>query len=376
MVETGFRLRMEALIRTTEAARPTITDVARFCGLSKATVSKAMNSPDGSTLVSDVARARVRKAVAELGYRPSWRAQVLARKRSQTIAIAYSSPTGAVPRGVYWEIVDALEACLAARDYFPAFLHMRQADERVERMLSDGRFDGCISLGLIEPAVLDMMRRHRVPAVLVNSNAGGDDWSRVDVDDIGGGRQVMRHLLDLGHRRILYYAGLAVLDHPSAAHRFGAYQVAMSEAGLRPERAFVGTPAALAASLLARGPGGPTAIVDFEHFSAIRLLQALWRAGVRVPDDVSVATFNDTHPVADVVPPLTTVALPGRAMAERAVAMLLRQLDEPGEPARSAAVLDESLVVRESTAPPAARRSGGARPIGDARSITSECDRG
>jgi len=58
----------------------------------------------------------------------------------------------------------------------------------------------------------------------------------------------------------------------------------------------------------------PTAIIDFEHWSAIRLLQCLWRRGVRVPSDISLITFNDTHPVADLIPPLTTVALPGRLM--------------------------------------------------------------
>lgn len=333
-----------------EAARPTILDVARRCGLSKATVSKALNAPDGSTLVSDDARIRVRRAVEELGYRPSWRGQVLARRRSQAIAIAYSAPVGAVPRGVYWEIVDALEECLGARDYIPTFLHLRDADDRVERMLGDGRFDGCISLGLIAPTVLDMMARHRVPAVLINSNADAN-WSRVSVDDEGGGRLVMRHLLDLGHKNIAYYAGLAVLDHPSARQRYGAYAAMMAEAGLEPLPPFVGPPAEMAAHVVKLGAKAPTAVVDFEHFSAIRLLQHFWRRGVRVPDDVSVATFNETHPVADVIPPLTTVALPGRLMAERAVEMLLKRLDE-GVDVAETVVLDETLVVRESTGKP------------------------
>ena len=333
------------------AERPTIFDVARHCGLSKATVSKAMNAPDGSTLVSHEARARVMQAVKELGYRPSWRARVLAKKRSQAIAIAYSAPVGAVPRGVYFEIVDALEECLGERDYIPTFLHLRQADDRVERMLGDGRFDGCISLGLIAPAVLAMIRRHRLPAVLINSDAG-DEWCRVNVDDLGGGRQLMRHLLGQGHRRVIYYAGRAVLEHPSASDRFGAYRDAMAAAGLEALPPFVGTPDALVDALAAAGDRRPTAIVDFEHFSAIHLLQCLWRRGVRVPDEVSVATFNDTHPVADVIPPLTTVALPGRQMAERAVEMLLRWLDQSAECPAQTVLLDETLVVRESTAPP------------------------
>lgn len=333
--------------------RPSILDVANHCGLSKATVSKALNAPADSKLVSARTRARVHDAVKKLGYRPNWRAQALARRRSQAIAITYSSPVGAVPRGVYWEIVDGLEKKLVEHDYIPTFLHLRRAEERVERMLSDGRFDGCISLGLIAPTVLNMIRRHKVQSVLINSGAD-ETWSRVNPNDDQGGGEAMAHLLDLGHRRILYYAGEAILDHPSAALREGAYRRCMIEAGLEPLPAFVGTAATLVAHIERSGNSAPTAIVDFEHWSAIRLLQALWRRGIRVPSDLSLVTFNDTHPVADLIPPLTTVALPGRIMAEKAVEMLLRQLEEP-ERGPETVTLDERLVVRESTAPISAR---------------------
>src|SRR4051812_39036351 len=227
------------------ADRPSILDVANHCGLSKATVSKALNAPADSKLVSATTRARVQDAVKKLGYRPNWRAQALARRRSQAIAITYSSPVGAVPRGVYWEIVDALEKHLVERDYIPTFLHVRRAEERVERMLSDGRFDGCISLGLIAPAVLKMIRRHGVPAVLINSGADAS-WSRVNPNDLQGGTEAMAHLLGQGHRRILYYAGEAVLDHPSAVLRHEAYRRGMQQAGLEPLPVFVGTASMLA----------------------------------------------------------------------------------------------------------------------------------
>src|SRR5947207_1765437 len=333
--------------------RPNILDVANHCGLSKATVSKALNTPATAKLVSARTRARVEDAVKKLGYRRSWRAQALARRRSQAIAITYSAPVGAVPRGVYWEVVDGLEKELVDRDYIPTFLHVRRAEERVEQMLSDGRFDGCISLGLIAPTVLTMLRRHNVPSVLINSGADST-WTRVNPNDDQGGAQAMAHLLGQGHRRILYYAGETILDHPSAVLRQSAYQRCMREAGLEPLPPLVGTADMLVDHIQRSGESSPTAIIDFEHWSAIRVLQCLWRRGVRVPDDVSLITFNDTHPVADVIPPLTTVALPGRAMAERAVEMLLRQLEEP-ERGPETVTLDETLVVRESTAPMSAR---------------------
>src|SRR5438094_2109080 len=184
-----------------------------------------------------------------------------------------------------------------------------------------------------------MLRRHSVPSVLINSGADAT-WSRVNPNDDQGGGEAMAHLLAQGHRRILYYAGEATLDHPSAVLREGAYRRCMQEAGLQPLAAFVGTADMLVDHLQESAKRSPTAIVDFEHWSAIRLLQALWRRGVRVPSDISLVTFNDTHPVADLTPPLTTVALPGREMAVRAVAMLLRQLEEP-ERGPGTVVLDE-----------------------------------
>src|SRR5947207_13268879 len=222
------------------ADRPNILDVANHCGLSKATVSKALNAPADSKLVSQGTRARVQDAVKKLGYRRSWRAQALWRRRSQAIAITYSAPVGAEPRGVYWEVVDGLEKQLVERDYIPTFLHLRRAEERVEQMLSDGRFDGCISLGLIAPTVLNMLRRHSVPSVLINSGADAT-WSRVNPNDDQGGAEAMAHLLGQGHRRILYYAGETVLDHPSAVLRHGAYRRCMLQAGLEPLQPFVGT---------------------------------------------------------------------------------------------------------------------------------------
>lgn len=220
-------------------------------------------------------------------------------------------------------------------------------------MLGDGRFDGCISLGLIAPAVLAMLRRNKVPSVLINSGAD-DSWSRVNPDDHMGAEQAMHHLLEQGHRQILYYAGVAVLDHPSARAREAGYRRCMTAAELDPLPPFVGTAAALVEHIKSLGDAKPTAVLDFEHWSAIGVLQALWRTGLRVPTDISLVTFNDTHPVADVIPPLTTVALPAKAMADRAVEMLMQQLEEP-ERSPETVVLDESLVVRESTAPLSAR---------------------
>jgi DNA-binding LacI/PurR family transcriptional regulator len=170
------------------------------------------------------------------------------------------------------------------------------------------------------------------------------------VDDENGTRAVMRHLLSLGHKRIAFNLGETPPAHFSVSIRAATYQLCMREAGLTPEEPFVGPIDQFVRRMIA-DPNRPTAILDYEHWSAVRLLQELWRNGLRVPDDISVATFNDTYPVMEVIPPLTTVALPTIQIAEHAVRLLLERIEQPQTPAETI-VLQESLVVRESTAAP------------------------
>jgi DNA-binding LacI/PurR family transcriptional regulator len=274
---------------------------------------------------------------------------MLAKRRTQTIAVVNAAPLGAVPRGVYWEIVNHVEAQLSKFDFCPMFLHVKDHEERFDRILGDARFDGCLSLGLFSQKVLNILRRNKVPTVLVNAEADST-WTCVNVDDENGTRAVMRHLLSLGHKRIACNLGETPPVHFSVSIRAATYQQCMREAGLIPEEPFVGPVDQLVGRVLASS-NRPTAILDYEHWSAVRLLQELWRKGLRVPDDISVATFNDTYPVAEVIPPLTTVALPTKQIAEEAVRLLLELIEQPQRTLETV-VLQESLVVRESTSAP------------------------
>jgi DNA-binding LacI/PurR family transcriptional regulator len=327
-----------------------LAQVARRVGVSKSAVSQAVNwVPDRVTTIKQETRQRILRVVQEMGYRPSWRGQVLAKRRSQAIAVVYSAPLGAVPRGVYFEIVDHIEEQLSKFDFCPAFMHVKEHPQRFDQLLGDARFDGCLTLGVLSDEVLRTLRKNQVPAVLVNADAD-QTWTRVNVDDEDGTRAVMEHLLSLGHKRVVYNAGSRPPPHHSATVRSSTYQRCMLEAGLTPQAPFVG-PEDQFVEQMVKIPNGPTAIVDFDHWGAVRLLQALWRKGLRVPDDVSVATFNDTYPVTEVIPPLTTAALPARQMAEDAVRLLLERIERPQTPPQTI-VLKESLVVRESTASP------------------------
>src|SRR5271163_278942 len=259
-------------------SRPTLADVARRVGVSKSAVSQTMNwEPGRATTIKEETRQRILRAVQEMGYRPSWRGQVLAKQRSQAIAVVYSAPLGAVPRGVYLEIVDHIEMQLGKMDLCPSFLHIKKGSERFDRLMGDSRFDGCLTLGVLSSDVLDVLRKNRVPTVLINSDAD-ESWTRVLVNDEQGTHLVMQHLLSLGHKNIAYHVGQNAPANKSAEIRLATYQKCMLEAGLKPHQPFVGPPERFVEYIL--NPNAPTAVLVFDHWGAVRLLQDLWRKGL------------------------------------------------------------------------------------------------
>lgn len=333
--------------------RATISDVARHCGLSKATVSKVLNLPPDQCPIAEPTRAKVLASVEALGYRPSWQGRMLSAKRTGMIAIVNADPYGALPRGQYWEIVDILDELLAAAGLVPTFIHTYAGNPRAIDMLADQRFDGCLSLDAQPKAVLDVLRQQNTPTVLVNADVDSS-WTHLSFDDKAGTELLMRHLIALGHRRIAYNAGRRVNTHSSAILRAATYAQCMRDAGLEPDKPFIG-PVSDFIDQAVNGPYRPTAIVDYEHWTAVHDLQQLWRRGLRVPDDMSVATFNDTYPVALTVPPLTVTATPVKEVTTKAVRWLIELIENPGLEPRSELVA-EQLIVRESTAAPSDRR--------------------
>ena len=340
-----------SLARSTDLGkpkRPRLSDVAEYCQLSKATVSRVLNLPREQCPIAESTRQRVLEAVKELGYQASWNARSLAHSRTNMIGIAYDA-SGAVPRGVYWEIVDELDVLLNHAGLCPMFMHTYASVGRFVENLGDGRFDGCLSLGTLPPAALEVLERNSVPTVLINADAD-PGWNQVGVNDEHGTELVMKHLFALGHRKIAYNAGRTINRHPSAITRAATYARCMRDAGFEPATPYVGSVAGLIEEIIS-GPYHPTALLDFEHWTAVRALQGLWERGLKVPEDISVATFNDAYPVEVTIPPLTVVALPAKEIAAHAVQMLLAQIEDNQTP-RKKLVLEERLIVRKSTGAP------------------------
>jgi LacI family transcriptional regulator len=338
-------------------SRVTINDVARQCGLSIATVSKVLNRRSQARIPAPT-QERVLEVAKELGYRPSYLARALANQRSHTIGVLYAPPMALIPRGIYESLMDELDRVLSARGYQLMFVRLTDHVEQWRQILQDQRFDGCLVLSGAPPAVVEMLAGSAMPCVLVNLKSE-TPLPSVQTDDFDGAVQVTRHLIELGHQKIGYYADVNE-PHYSAERRHAGYCHAMAEAGLTTMEPFGGETAALA-ERLKREPGLVSAVIAYQHRIAVCLLQSLWRQGLSVPGDVSVATFNNAYPVEQTIPPLTAVALPTVEMGRRAAEMLLDRVERPGEAPVEGVVLKERLVVRESTGPvrvsPHSRRS-------------------
>jgi len=338
--------------------RITIEDIAAISGLSTATVSRVFALPESSTVVKPATRQKVMQAAAQVGYQPNWVARAFAAGRTNMVGLLYQ---GSVPilDSIYKDMVATFSDALRQRGHHLMFIPVVENETYWQEMLNAGAVDACVALEMIDQPMYDAIRNADLPAVLLNA---GDEFDlpRVMVDDRNAARTLTERLIELGHRRLVFYVNEnAHAGHYSIDHRREGFLEALSAHGIDAAGSyFHGSDAALHAKVDARC--GMTALVCYSHFEALPLLQHCARTGVRVPTDLSVATFNDIYPVQFTVPPLTTMAIPAGAMGIAGAEMLLAQLDakdlrhgpvKPPDALSRRLVLGSTLVERESTGP-------------------------
>jgi DNA-binding LacI/PurR family transcriptional regulator len=333
--------------------RPTISDVARLCGLSKTTVSVILNETPAASRVPVETHQRVKQAADQLGYRPSWRARALTQRRTHTIGVLYAPPMPLIVRGNYEGIMAGINETLTKHRYHVMFVPLGEDPSEWGDMLMDQRIDGCLVLSRLYDALANLLKQSRMPVTLVNADTELPH-PVVIADDFQGSRDLTKHLLDLGHRRLTFFLGDQP-PHYSVTGRVGGYQNAMQQAGLSPYAAVVkGNVADYVATITRQDVDRPTAVITYTHHAAISILRLLWESGLNVPRDVSVATFSNSYPVAETIPPLTVMALPTEEMGHTAAEMVLEQIRTAGAAPPRRAVLKETLIARKSTAPPGA----------------------
>ncbi len=331
-----------------------LQDVAKKAGVSPKTVSRVVNR---ESRVSPATREKVQLVIDELNFRPNKWAQSLAGDRSLLVGLLYDNPSTAYITGLQEGILRACDAHGYGLVIHPCDHEDDLLLTKLKTLLSSTRMDGIV---LTPPFtehqdVLDLLREQRTPVVLISPLDQEQSTPLVFSDDVSASKQVMQHLLDLGHRRIGFVRGLR---HRSGSEmRFSGYQRALEENGISfdeslvVEGQFTFEAAEAGARELLTMANPPTAIFASSDYMAAGVLKAASTMGLSVPADLSVCGFDD-NPIAHyLTPTLTTMRHPVRELAENAGQLLIGQLRRNVEVSEPAPTVSE-LVIRESSAPP------------------------
>jgi DNA-binding LacI/PurR family transcriptional regulator len=333
-------------------ADATIEDVASAAGVSVATVSRALR---GLPNVAPETRARVTEAASRLRYQPDPHASRLAAGRTRAIGMAVPL----LDRWYFGKIVAGVESALSERSY-DLILYEVDGEDALRRFLAEAapyrkRTDGLIIADLVVPRDL-LDRLVASGTVMVTIGDRTDHYSSVMIDNAAAARLVMQHLIELGHRRIGLIGGQPDtpihFDTPDLRMR-GALAV-LEEAGVPPApdhvqtAGFTVTGGYRAMGRILERPDRPTAVFAFSDEMAIGAVRAAREHGLRVPEDLSVAGFDD-HDVAWALD-LTTVAQPVMGLGETVAQVLLDHIRDPSLPPTHE-IREVTLRVRGSTGP-------------------------
>jgi len=338
--------------------RVSIKDVARSAGVSYSTVSRALND---NPLISQEVRTRIQALAQSMGYSPNALAQSLQSRLTHSIGLVITT----IADPFFADIADGIEevAQQSGISVFLATSHNNPDSEiKIIESFERRRVDGVIiASSLIGSDYASRLEQIRIPVVRVNNQASGDyqNLFSVAVDDYQGARLVMKHLLELGHRRIGY---IGVQNRPgSNERRLRGYRDSLEEYGVQiqpdwikmdtsPSREdFAGDVEVgqrLSIELIKQEV---TALFCYCDTVAAGAVNACRKAPYTIPDQISIVGFDDTDICKVLAPPLTTVCQPRREMGSLAMKMLLTAIS--GEPT-SDILIQPTLIIRESTSPP------------------------
>ena len=337
--------------------RTTIRSVAREAGVSVSTVSNVLNGRHAE--MADDTLRRVLATMERLDYRPNRIAQSLVTNRTRTIGLIISELTNSLYPPV---ILGAEAACRAAsHSLLLASARDLDAERRTVELMRDKRVDGLVlfSVSFLDAnsAHLEQAHRDGLPVVAINRHLPTNTaLAQVHFDHLGGARLATQHLLDLGHRRIAHLAGPS--NRFTGRQRCEGYVVALREAGIEPDERLIaeGDYSFESGRKLLRRVWRhrPTAVFVGGDAMALGALRAARELGLRVPEDLSLVAFGNPDFVRYATPAITTVDLPVVQAGRTAAELVLRRIAGDGDGhAREVRTLETTLLIRETTAPPA-----------------------
>lgn len=333
----------------------TIKDVAREAKVSVATVSRVIN---GSGPVKEETRRLIREVAGRMRYVPHSGARSLITSKTETLGVLLPDLYGEF----FSEVIRGMDDT-AQKNGFHLLISRAYADRHgIESAIKAmrGRVDGVVVMSpdLDSDSLLNLPST--IPVVLLCSVSRGNEIDSLTIQNCRGAREMVTHLLSLGHKRIAIIKGSA--RNYDAAERLRGYRMALREAGINPESVLEregdfteagGYNATMA--LLAMSPR-PTAIFAANDSMAIGALSALRESGVQVPEEMAVAGFDDIPLARYMDPPLSSVHVPICELGARAVELLLHGITHKNDHPRRRERVSTRLVIRRSTGAQPAER--------------------
>jgi len=331
----------------------TLKDVAEAAGVSITAVSKVLHGRGSSVRVGEDRAALIREAAERLNYRPNGLAQNLRLGRAQSIGLIFEN-WGSIASGplYYVHLLDGV-AEVVFREHYRLTIIPEVGGEHLQTALGDGRLDGAIWCKLPDdPTARAEVLTSTIPFVALNSPPPVDPGGTVYVacDNIAGTRLVVDHLFSLGHQRILFVKEQSEYNTPDALAREAGLRAALADRGIACQADDIAVWTTDASGFDAwYGTTDHTAIFAWNEHLAGRILERARRAGVRVPEDLSVVGFDSTPYCEQTFPRLTAVGQPIREMARFAAETLLAMI-RGDRPEQLVHLFPCTLDVRDSTA--------------------------
>jgi LacI family transcriptional regulator/LacI family repressor for deo operon, udp, cdd, tsx, nupC, and nupG len=335
----------------------TIKDIARHAGVSHTTVSRALNH---SLLISPQTTERIQEIAIELGYHPSVAARSLKTNRSQALGVIVSH----IADPYFSEVLQGIDD-VAQENSYSLFIASAQQDpvreNSIVQTMREHRVDGVI---LCSPNFTaeqsNQLNSYNIPIVALNNQASEVYRFAIYHDDVDGSRQVCQHLIGLGHNKIAYLGNVA--SGRTTQERLEGFIQSMKGADLPIRAEYIHQVSGNSAEQGLQGvdyflslPNRPTALICYNDLMALGALKGLHRAGLRVPEDMSVTGFDNIMYSDYTQPPLTTIDQPKRFLGAEAARMMFSQLSSDAvSPLRETRIkrLKGMLIIRQSTSPP------------------------
>ncbi len=332
--------------------KPTIKDVAKEAGVSIATVSFVLNSTPGQVISSKVQK-KVKLAARKLDYHPSASASGLARKRTSNLAMMFYRRDDLISNQYYSFVIQGAikEAMRRGFNLLFSYIDTEYAQgELLPKVVREKNTEGCIFIHEIDPQLVRDIESRGIFVTAVDHYPDMEQIDSVSVDNVQGGRLLIEHLSSLGHERICLM--VAAEERPSIAGRLFGCREAAKAAGVALEErrcdSFTFEDSFLETRKMLSEKVRPTAVVCVNDEMAAGSLRAAHSLNLVVPNDVSIAGFDNITMGEYTDPPLTTVGSDKEEMGARAVRRLSEMIQEKKTECNRE-LLEVALVVREST---------------------------